>query len=212
MNPPPDPFAAAFDSIEIDAARAPSAAAFDDALSLAAQEGPGFYLIDDAGGRFVIDREFGVVSLRDEGILMLERDTVQVARIKVIESSGSSYEMDLTLRLTGRVPQVVGAEDFALGGDVAGDLGAAHIEPAQIERAPAETASAPQQQAPRPTVPWARYAPSTTDCAPAPLGGEDAPFGALLSPDMPRRLGGSAFLSLNERPPQPAPRGAPWAL
>ncbi len=196
MNPPLDPFALEFDSIEIDPTRAPSPAAFEHALALAAHEAPGFYLLDNAGGRFVIDREFGVVSLRDEGILLLERDTVQVARIKVIESSGASYEMDLTLRLTGRVPQVVGAEDFALPSDVA---------PA-IELPPAP------QLAPRDTVHWASYAPSTSNHAAASIGDEDAPFGALLGPDMPRRLGGSAFLSLNEALPAPAPRRAHWSV
>ncbi len=30
---------------------------------------PGFYLLDDCGGRFVVDRDFGLVSLKDASLL-----------------------------------------------------------------------------------------------------------------------------------------------
>ena len=75
MIPPLDPFAQKFVSIDVDAARSPSAAAIDRAMEIAAPraqafETPGFYLIDDAGGRFVVDRDFGVVSLADETLIV----------------------------------------------------------------------------------------------------------------------------------------------
>lgn len=196
MNPPLDPFAQQFDSIEIDPARAPSAAAIERALSFAAPENaPGFYLLDDSGGRFEIDREFGVVSLRDEGILAHERGAVCTARLKVVEQSGASYEMDLRLRLTGRVPQVVGAEEFGL---LAID-------------APVETPTAAASE-PRHTTHWTAYAPITAEHRAAPLGDEGAPFGTLLAPQMPCRAGGSAFLAVNESLPAPAPRNAHWTI
>lgn len=110
-----DPFSASFDSIEPTASSrsaidhvfdliTPSAAAPD-------QKAPGFYLIDDAGGRFEIDREMGIISVRDESILASERLAIHVVRMRVTERTGHSYEMDMRLRLTGRVPQMVGAED-----------------------------------------------------------------------------------------------------
>lgn len=74
-------------------------------------EAPGFYLVDDADGRFEIDPEMGIISLRDESILETERFVVHTARMRVVQRSGDSYEMEMKLRLTGRVPQMLGAED-----------------------------------------------------------------------------------------------------
>lgn len=113
-----DPFSASFDSIEIDSTRAPSLAAIDRAFASmmpstapAEPETPGFYLVDDADGRFEIDHEMGVISLRDESILETERFAVHTARMRVVQRSGESYDMEMKLRLTGRVPQMLGAED-----------------------------------------------------------------------------------------------------
>lgn len=114
MHSPSDSFAASFDAIALDAATAPSAAAIDAALSAcAAPDQPGFYLLDDAGGRFIVDRDFGVVSLANEAILEAERDTVHVARLLVIEHSGERYELALKLKLSGIVPQAVVAPPAA---------------------------------------------------------------------------------------------------
>jgi hypothetical protein len=127
MIPPSDPFAQNFDSIEIDPTRAPAREAIESAMarlapqdelltaSAAAPEfvDPGFYLLEDAGGRFVVDRDMGVVSLADEALLQRERGAVHAIRMRVVEPSGSSYELDMQLRVTGRVPQMVGAEEFA---------------------------------------------------------------------------------------------------
>jgi hypothetical protein len=126
-----DSFAAAFDSISIEPARARD----DDA--------PGFCLLDDANGRFVVDPEIGVVSLADEALLESERGAVHGVKLRVVEPSGLSYEMDLRLRLTGRVPQMVGGEEYA----------------AALAAAPP---GAPERPAPRAAsaVIWTRYAPA----------------------------------------------------
>ncbi len=127
MIPPLDPFAQNFDSIEIDPTRAPAREAIESAMaSLAPQDElltpsaaapdlptPGFYLLSDAGGRFVIDRDVGIVTLADETLLQRERGAVHAIRLRVIEPSGTTYELDMQLRITGRVPQMVGAEEFA---------------------------------------------------------------------------------------------------
>jgi hypothetical protein len=119
MVPPLDPFSQQFDSIEIDPARAPSQAAIGAATALfGAPEAPetpepGFYLLDDANGRFVVDREMGVVTLADDSILQSERNAVHGVRLRVTEPSGVSYELNMQLRITGRVPQMLGAEEFA---------------------------------------------------------------------------------------------------
>ena len=113
-----DPFSATFDSIEIDPSRTPSLSAIEHALAVMAPsaappapETAGFYLVDDADGRFVIDRDMGIISLRDEALLGTERLAIHVVRMRVVERSGANYEMEMKLRLTGRVPQMVGAED-----------------------------------------------------------------------------------------------------
>ncbi len=113
-----DPFSASFDSIEIDPTRTPSLSAIEHALAEMAPsaaapelETAGFYLVDDAGGRFEIDRDMGIISLRDESLLETERFAIHIVRMRVIERSGANYEMEMKLRLTGRVPQMVGAED-----------------------------------------------------------------------------------------------------
>lgn len=127
MIPPLDPFAQTFDSIEIDPDRTPSQAAIENAMTYVAPHEElltpsaaapdiataGFYLLNDAGGRFVVDREMGVVSLADDEVLTRERGMVHAIRLRVIEQSGASYELDMRLRVTGRVPQMVGAEEFA---------------------------------------------------------------------------------------------------
>lgn len=102
MIPPLDHHAQTFDSADAERHPAPSA-----------HDAPGFYLVDNANGRFVVDREMGVVSLADESILQSERNGVYGVRLRVIEPSGAAYELDMQLRITGRVPQMVGAEEFA---------------------------------------------------------------------------------------------------
>ena len=117
--PPLDPFSQAFDSIEVDPTRAPAREAIEHAMAHIAPRAPveppapGFYLLNDANGRFVVDREVGVVTLADDSILQTERNSVHAARLRVVEPSGATYELDMQLRITGRVPQMLGAEEFA---------------------------------------------------------------------------------------------------
>jgi hypothetical protein len=117
--PPLDPFSQRFDSIEVDPTRTPAREAIEHAMAYVAPQtpieppAPGFYLLNDANGRFVVDREIGVVTLADDSILQAEHNSVHAARLRVIEPSGASYELDMQLRITGRVPQMLGAEEFA---------------------------------------------------------------------------------------------------
>jgi hypothetical protein len=123
-----DSFASKFDSIEIDRARAPAPEVIGRAVCLAAENQSGFYLVDDANGRFVVGRESGVVSLSDPSWLEREPGAVHVARLSVVERSGARYDIALPLRLTGIVPLMEGAEELdcsasSLGSDAAALLG-----------------------------------------------------------------------------------------
>ena len=112
MSPPAAPFDETFDAIDLNAVAAPSREAIEHAMSICAPgDKPGFSLLDDAEGRFVVDREFGVVSLKDAAIVGRELGEVRTVRLRVVEPSGLRYELNLPLRITGVVPQVVGYED-----------------------------------------------------------------------------------------------------
>jgi len=192
MTTPPDQFAQNFDAIEIDRRRAPSPAVIDGALAACAHDRPGFYLVDDAGGRFVVDREFGVVSLRDEALLAAERGQVHEVRLRVVESTGDSYLLDLKLSVTGMAPQVVGAEDFGFGED---SERIAHAAPA-----------AP----PAPLVPWTLYSPVRGRQAASALEREGA-YGALLSIPLPA-TNETIVVAFSETLPAPAPAHVTWSL
>lgn len=179
-----DPFALMFDSLTPDpavAARIP--------FERPEPQGAGFYLQDDAGGRFVIDRDTGVISLAHDALLAVEGGASHNARVLVIEPSGARYELGLRLKLTGHVPQVAGADDaFAL-------------------------APMPAAPGPAPTLSFAQFSASrAAEAAIAPLEGETAPFGALVTPPAPLTLFDEAALNLAAAAPTPAPRGAAWSL
>jgi len=189
MIMPPDPFAQSFDSIEV--ARAPSPAAIESALHACAapDDGrPGFFLLDDAEGRFVVDREMGVVMLRDDALLARERGAVYSARLRVVEPSGVSYDLDMQLRITGRVPQVVGSEDFSLGPDTAPNLAAA---PRDLAR-----------------VAWTRFAAALGAQTPSRLR-TDGAYGSLLSAPIPA-TNDEIRIAFGETIPAPAPPHASW--
>ncbi|MBC7768874.1 MAG: hypothetical protein H7124_08800 [Phycisphaerales bacterium] len=198
MNQPLDPFAQSFDSIEIGAR--PSAA-FDHALALAAVSAAapdfassGFHLLDDAGGRFIVDREFGVVSLKDDALLGRERGAVHSVRLKVVEASGASYELDMQLRITGHVPQMVGAEDFG-------------FLPGEPTTAPAIVAP------PRAQIAWSTFTALQDAGAPSSLRScGAAPYGALLCVSLPVEHAQSASLLLGEQIPAPSGRSAAWSI
>jgi hypothetical protein len=185
MSTPPDSFSESFDSIEIDRSRAPSPEAIERALAHCAprETQPGFYLRDDAGGRFIIDRNTGVIMLKDESLLERERNSVHTATLCVVEPSGAAHDLDIKLRLTGPVPHVVGAEDLF-----------------------ENSATAP------PRIAWSRYAAVAGLYAPPPLNSEGAPYGSLLATALPAVATGFAGLILIETIPEPAPKSAHWSL
>jgi hypothetical protein len=208
MIPPLDPFALQFDSIEIDRTRAPSPAAIDRALAIAAPQddgqtgapAPGFYLLDDAQGRFVVDREMGVVSLKNDTLLAREHGAVHGVRLRVIEASGASYDLDIQLRLTGRVPQMVGAEDFGFAD------AAPAWEPEAAVPAPAPIAP------PTPRTPWNRYAAGRDGAGAVSICEDETPYGGLVSADIPALSLSPACLNLDRAPPAPAGARAAWSI
>lgn len=200
MIPPLDPFAQKFDSIEVSASAGSSA--YEHALAMSAPtaaapefESPGFYLLNDAGGRFIIDRDFGVVSLKAESLLAHERGAVHDVRLRVVEQSGQSYELDIQLRVTGMVPQVVGAEDFA------------SIGVAQTKQPPAQIPARAQ-------VAWAVFsATQDSDGAPVSLSAcGAAPYGVLLSTQIPAVTITAASLAFGQTPLAPAGKDAIWSI
>lgn len=199
MSSPHDPFSARFDAIDIDPTRAPTREAIEQALAAVAPTEPGFYLVDDAGGRFAIDRDMGVITLKDEALLARERGSVHAARLKVIEPSGESYEMYLKLRITGRVPQMIGAEEFGFLAEMAADVGG------QVAPAPA---ARPAPQVTR-TV-WTRYS-----AAQASMSKGDLMRGrrAFIPAELPLATGAVTSASLTIDEPLPvAGVPAPWSL
>lgn len=124
---------------------------------------PTFRLVDDCGGRFVIDAETGIVSLRDESWLVREAGAVHTARIEMRERRGGAHAILLRLRITGLVPQM--ADDSLIG-----DLG-------EDDRTFSQTY-------------WTHYAAffadepaaqrEPADFAPAPLGEAIAPVGEII--------------------------------
>lgn len=157
-----------------------------------AAEGPGFYLLDDAGGLFVVDAAFGFVTLRDAAALEAERGAIHEVRLLVIERSGARYELPMTLRVTGMIPQMAGAEDF--------------FGP---EAAPIE-APAPARQAP-PTISWSAYAAASASGAPQQIN-DEARFGAAFPRPLPPQAPGPYRLHLFTPLPAPAGKSAIWSL
>ncbi|MBI1251963.1 MAG: hypothetical protein GC189_10875 [Alphaproteobacteria bacterium] len=71
-------------------------------LDIIADEGA-FALVDDAGGRFGIDAETGIITLSDMALLRVERGAVFPVRVRVPDASGA-HEAVFHLRITGRIP------------------------------------------------------------------------------------------------------------
>lgn len=161
MIPPLDPFAQKFDSIDVDPARAPAREAIESAMAQIAprEEAPGFYLLNDANGRFVVDRDMGVVTLADESILQSERNQVHAVRLRVVEPSGASYDLDMQLRISGRVPQMLGAEEFAaIAGLTDETILVAPRVPVLIVPKDDPVVVAPRAETPLATATWTRFA------------------------------------------------------
>jgi len=221
MIPPLDPFAQQFDSIEIDPARAPSQAAIESAMALSAPREEfltvsaaapdivqaGFYLLDDAGGRFVVDRDMGVVTLADEALLHSERGDVHAVRLRVVEASGTSYELDMQLRITGRVPQMVGAEEFAAIAGLTNDTTVVATRVPVLVTA-AEPAPAVEARAPQPAhIAWTRFSAAQAHAARSPRIHPRRGFITAEAPDTEQELS-FEFEGL----PAPLPAHLPWSL
>ena len=208
MSSSHDPFSALFDAIDVDIERSPSA--LDHALAIAAPTAaapdftaPGFYLLDDVGGRFDVDREFGVITLKDESILATEHGAIHSVRLRVIEQSGASYDMDMRLRLTGRVPQMVGAEDNAfLVGLASGET---HQAAPQAVAAPQPVAPTSVEK-PEPIASWTRYAAAHAAPGKAELVRTRRTF---IAAELPAIAADIAALSIDEKLPPVGLRG-PW--
>lgn len=213
MIPPLDPFAQKFDSIDVDPARAPAREAIEHAMahiapSAAAPElpQPGFYLLNDANGRFTVDREMGVVTLADEGLLQSERNAVHGVRLRVIEPSGVSYELDMQLRITGRVPQMIGAEEFAaIAGLTDETILVAPRVPVLI--VPKEEAAPARKDAPVTAAAWTRFAVAQGHQARAP---RQQPRRSFITPELPATNERVSFAF--EGLPAPFSAHLPWSL
>lgn len=228
MNSSLDPFALSFDSIRVgptartetpETEIAPTLADLDHGASppitpllfeheelpdAAMPQGPGFYLLDDASGRFTIDRDTGVVTLVHDHLMALEAGAIHPVHIKVIEHSGASYDLRFRLRMTGRVPQIAGSED----NDGLASLAAAPLLDlmSPIERAVAT--------APIHTCVWSSFAAAHESHGMLQrLGSEREIYGALLDPPSgPGYFGQPGQLSLEATLPRPAKAGALWLL
>ena len=109
-------------------------------------------LLNSANGRFAVDRDIGVVTLADDSLLQSERNAVHDVTLRVVEPSGATYELEMRLRITGHVPQMVGAEEFAaIAGLTDETILIAQRVPVLV--VPQETPVAPAVT----TAPWTRF-------------------------------------------------------
>ena len=168
---------------------------------------PGFYLLNDADGRFVVDPDTGVVMLADEDILKTERGAIHCAQLRVVENSGYSYTLDLELRLTGRVPQMAGSEDLLAGFGI-------ECEAMTLTEHDYDDASADGDHDEEPVVrivSWAGFTATKGYIKPL-LGSEHAPFGTLIELWIPGAGAGFASLTMVDHVPAPQSRTAIWSL
>lgn len=174
---------------------------------------PGFYLLDDAEGRFVVDHDTGVVMLSDESILDDEMGQIHGAQLLVIENSGLTYTVDLTLRLTGRVPQMAGSEDlleaFGVVNDPLAQLPYRTVEVCDDADEDIED-EAHDEDVVR-IVSWAGYSATKGYIKPH-LGSEHAPFGALIELWIPSFGSGFASLTMVDDVPPANSRTAIWSV
>lgn len=193
-----DDFSSRFDSIPVE-----KASMFADAPSEADPLGPGFTLLDDAGGRFTIERETGIITLLHDETLTTDAGRVFSVRLRCVEFSGLTYTQTVQLRLTGRVPLIVGDEvNDALSRLAQGPIDAAPVAPM---RRMAMTESAPV-----PATPWPSFAAFSATPARRPLA-ESGAFGALVAVELPP-VQVSAALALTAELPAPAPAYVSWTL
>ena len=202
-------FASRFDSISVE-----RAVAFTDAPEGDDPLAPGYTLLDDANGRFAIERETGIVSVLRDDTLASDAGRTFAITLRCVERSGMTYTQTLQLRVTGRIPQIVG--DSA--NDALSTLGAgplwddAPIVPAR--RRVAMAFGAAKAEAPEPAhvtrSEWSAFAAFCAHVARQPLNNDGA-FGALLAAQLPP-VHVDAALGLGADLPPPAPAHLSWAL
>lgn len=192
-----DSFSQVFDSIAVEP-RERDLSAFD---APAPRDGgaPGFSLLDDAGGRFAIDRDTGIITLLDGELLTTEANTLHPVHVRVVEPSGSTYELRFKLRMTGLIPQIAGAEEF----DALAHL--AHAPMPELGPPPSiSVIDEPEgTENPSPSSHWPHL---------AALDQETAPFGLLTARAAADLDTGAALLALHADPLKPAPNTARWPI
>ncbi|MDD7805765.1 MAG: cadherin domain-containing protein [Endozoicomonas sp. (ex Botrylloides leachii)] len=74
-----------------------------------------FELTDDAGGRFIIDANTGVISLADSGLIDYENNTSHAVSIQVTDSAGHTLMQTMTIEVTqpDYAPQGISLESVA---------------------------------------------------------------------------------------------------
>ncbi|MBL8549939.1 MAG: hypothetical protein JNJ73_08125 [Hyphomonadaceae bacterium] len=127
-------------------------------------------LIDDAGGRFAIDPDTGVISLADPALM---RD--EFGRIHKVRVRSGEYEATFHLRVAAPLPEVV----MANGADPFGMDPFAH----DVLPVPGEHMFVLAPPPPGPVKAWCELAAAAGPMAMRAPAREDAPFGAALGDD-----------------------------
>jgi hypothetical protein len=202
-----DDFASRFDSISIE-----SAGAFVDKPEGDDPLAPGYTLLDDAGGRFAIERETGVISVLHDDTLGTDAGRVFAVTLRCVEPSGITYAQTLQVRVTGRVPQIVGdAANDALSAFASGSVwDDAPIVPARRRVAMAFGDAKAAETVRVTRSDWSSFAVFHAHAARQPLGDGGA-FGALMAAQLPS-VHVDAALVLGAELPAPAPAHMSWAL
>lgn len=201
-----DDFASRFDSISVE-----SSAAFADKPEGDDPLAPGYTLLDDAGGRFAIERETGIISVLHDDTLTTDAGRVFAVTLRCVERSGITYAQTYQVRVTGRVPQIVGdAANEALSTLASGPLwDGAPIVPAR--RRVAMAFGAAKAEAPEPArSEWSAFSVFRAHAARQPLN-EIGAFGALVAANLPS-VHVDAALALGAELPAPASAHANWSL
>jgi hypothetical protein len=204
-----DDFASRFDSIQIERANAfADKPEGDDPLA------PGYTLLDDANGRFAIERETGIISVLRDDTLAADAGRTFAVTLRCVERSGMTYTQTLQLRVTGRVPQIVGdAANDALSMFASGSVwDDAPIVPAK--RRVAMAFGDAKKETPEPArvtrAEWSAFSVFRAHAARQPLNNDGA-FGALVAAELPP-VHVDAMLALGAELPAPASAHASWAI
>ncbi len=116
--PAPDfPLDAPFGLDALEAFGAAHALTPDCGLEEAAQHLARHTLIDDAGGRFTIDAESGVIRLAQPSLALFSAGEIHAVRVRSVDAFGGAYESTFHLRITATIPDVVlpdGADPLGL--------------------------------------------------------------------------------------------------